>query len=371
MPVHTLPIHDDGTFNFLPPTSSVPHESAPHEDTISSATSLDNEMSLDAPPVSDSSPVSTSAQPIPPIRSVRSRQPPSYLKNYHCPTLPHVANLVQSDSKEPQVDSRCLEPARNKKARVFLPVVQATGFATRTIWVVSTRKRQRRNAAARAAEEGAEAAEEGAEAAEEDPGAVPAGDHRPDWVEEILKAQTALETRQAALEQRQTSMEQGMADLTKAIRDSLWSATERHGGAGPSSEIQRDRLTKTASENWFKVEKPFDAELVKEIYKTELTVKEGRKTVPLHRVMILEVSQYLENYLWPNFDSETASFEHVMSMILMVNEKFRENVAAWICFYDRKEAFRGFLERVIRLKEVCEHPSFVIFGSKISGVNRK
>lgn len=49
----------------------------------------------------------------------------------------------------------------------------------------------------------------------------------------------------------------------------------------------------------------------------------GRKPVPLQRVMILEVSQYLENYLWPNFSPETASFEHVMSMILMVNEKVR------------------------------------------------
>ncbi|KAL5760333.1 hypothetical protein ACOSQ2_019171 [Xanthoceras sorbifolium] len=132
------------------------------------------------------------------------------------------------------------------------------------------------------------------------------------------------------------------------------------------SEIQRDRLTKTASENWLKTEKPFDAELVKEIYRTELTVKEGRKTVPLHRVMILEVSQYLENYLWPNFEPETASFEHVMSMILMVNEKFRENVAAWMCFYDRKEAFRGFLERVIRLKEgreltIAEKTNYLVF----------
>ncbi|KAK0577370.1 hypothetical protein LWI29_032129 [Acer saccharum] len=45
---------------------------------------------------------------------------------------------------------------------------------------LATRKRQRRDAAARAAEEGTEAAEEGIEAAEEDPGAVPAGDHRPD-----------------------------------------------------------------------------------------------------------------------------------------------------------------------------------------------
>ncbi|KAK0578739.1 hypothetical protein LWI29_015466 [Acer saccharum] len=99
MPVHTLPIHDDGTFKFFSPTSFVPHETEPQEDSILSVASLDNEMSLDAPPVSDSSPVPTSAQPDPPLRSVRSRQPPAYLKHYHCPTFPHVANLVQSDSK--------------------------------------------------------------------------------------------------------------------------------------------------------------------------------------------------------------------------------------------------------------------------------
>ena len=105
MPIHTLPIHDDGTFNFLPPTSSIPHESTPHEDTISSATFLDNEMTPDAPPVSNSLHPSTSAQPIPPIRSVWSRQPPSYLKKYHCSTLPHVANLVQSDSMVTKVST--------------------------------------------------------------------------------------------------------------------------------------------------------------------------------------------------------------------------------------------------------------------------
>ena len=98
------------------------------------------------------------------------------------------------------------------------------------------------------------------------------------------------------------------------------------------SEIQRDRLTKIAEDNWSKAaggskdsggERRFDPELVKEIYKTELLVKGGRKPVPLQRVMILEVSQYLENYLWPNFDPDAASFEHVMSMILMVNEKVK------------------------------------------------
>ncbi|XP_041993479.1 RNA helicase aquarius-like [Salvia splendens] len=137
------------------------------------------------------------------------------------------------------------------------------------------------------------------------------------------------------------------------------------------SEIQRDRLTRIAAENWMKTAdsaptKPFSPDLVKEIYSTELTVKGGRKPVPLQRVMILEVSQYLENYLLPNFNPETASFEHVMSMILMVNEKFRENVAAWICFYERKDMFKSFLERVLRLKEgrsltVSEKTNYLLF----------
>ncbi|KAJ6414434.1 hypothetical protein OIU84_003434 [Salix udensis] len=110
----------------------------------------------------------------------------------------------------------------------------------------------------------------------------------------------------------------------------------------------------------------FDAELVKKIYETELKVKEGRKTVPLQRVMILEVSQYLENYLWPNFDPETATFEHVMSMILMINEKFRENVAAWSCFYDQKGVFKRFLDRVLHLKEgrelsIAEKTNYLVF----------
>ncbi|KAK6115388.1 hypothetical protein DH2020_007657 [Rehmannia glutinosa] len=147
------------------------------------------------------------------------------------------------------------------------------------------------------------------------------------------------------------------------------------GSSVPNSitlnEIQRDRLTKIAVENWAKTagsgpKKPFSPDLVNEIYYTELTVKGGRKPVPLQRVMILEVSQYLENYLWPNFSPETASLEHVMSMILMVNEKFRENVAAWVCFYDRKDMFKAFLERVLRLKEgrsltIAEKTNYLLF----------
>lgn len=46
------------------------------------------------------------------------------------------------------------------------------------------------------------------------------------------------------------------------------------------------------------------------------------------------------------------------------NLQFRENVAAWVCFYDRKDIFKGFLERVLRLKEVCLlFLSMVVFSS--------
>lgn len=79
----------------------------------------------------------------------------------------------------------------------------------------------------------------------------------------------------------------------------------------------------------------FDPEVVKAVYRDELGGSSNRPP-GLKRVMLLEVSQYLENYLWPNFDPETASFEHVMSILLMVNEKFRENVHAWTCFHTRE-----------------------------------
>nr|CAB3495750.1 unnamed protein product [Digitaria exilis] len=158
------------------------------------------------------------------------------------------------------------------------------------------------------------------------------------------------------------------APATAAAPDKVPAPT---GGASITLlDIQRDRLTRVAAEHWGTpaAAAAFDADLVREIYATELRVEgRGRKTVPLHRVMILEVSQYLENYLWPHFDPPDASFEHVMSIILMVNEKFRENVAAWTCFHDRKDAFKGFLWRVLKLKEeeralnMAEKTNYLLF----------
>ena len=48
------------------------------------------------------------------------------------------------------------------------------------------------------------------------------------------------------------------------------------------------------------------------------------------RMVLLEFNQYLEKYLWPFFDPlKPMHPAHVMSICLMVNEKFREGVPAW------------------------------------------
>lgn len=165
--------------------------------------------------------------------------------------------------------------------------------------------------------------------------------------------------------------------LQKAER----AASKRKGGGGGSSggaltvsDISADRLMKTAQQNWApalnladagkskgaaaagaKAKPAFSPDLVTRIYNTELG---GASSKPpaLRRIMLLEISQYLENYLWPHFDPEAASFEHVMSIILMVNEKFRESIPAWTCFHTRAEVFPSFLQRVLALKQQGGRP---------------
>lgn len=66
-------------------------------------------------------------------------------------------------------------------------------------------------------------------------------------------------------------------------------------------QIESDSLTKTARENWAgETSAAYKPELVASIYATEL---HGGKPQPpkLRRIMLLEISQYLENYLIPHF----------------------------------------------------------------------
>ena len=106
------------------------------------------------------------------------------------------------------------------------------------------------------------------------------------------------------------------------------------------TEIAADPLSQIAAKHWSAealasdAKPAFDPELVVRIYNEELGGA-GKRPPPLRKVMMLEISQYLESYLWPHFDATTASPQHVLSILLMINEKFRENVPAWSTFSSR------------------------------------
>lgn len=107
-------------------------------------------------------------------------------------------------------------------------------------------------------------------------------------------------------------------------------------------QIASDPLSQIAAANWSAealesdARPAFQPELVQTIYDEHLGGAAG-KPPGLRKVMLLEISQFLENYLWPNFEADTATPQHVLSILLMINEKFRENVPAWACFEVRRQ----------------------------------
>ncbi|CAM9896667.1 unnamed protein product, partial [Laminaria digitata] len=91
------------------------------------------------------------------------------------------------------------------------------------------------------------------------------------------------------------------------------------------TEIKEDELMAVANANWARGSKAaskgaFKANLVSTIYRKELRScmpTPGARTGPeaSSRLQLLEFSAYLENYLWPNFDAERSSTEHLMSTV--------------------------------------------------------
>jgi intron-binding protein aquarius len=67
--------------------------------------------------------------------------------------------------------------------------------------------------------------------------------------------------------------------------------------------------------------------------------------------MLLEFSQYLENYLWVNYKPKLSSDAHILSIVIMINEKFRERVSAWDCFLniDNNDKFSSFFQECLQL----------------------
>lgn len=102
--------------------------------------------------------------------------------------------------------------------------------------------------------------------------------------------------------------------------------------AAPSvSQINAEYVTQLANKYWAPHSKnklPFDPKVMEEVYEKEIV----QSKFAIRKIMLLEFSQYLENYLWVNYTEEVSSNAYLMSICCIVNEKFRENVPAWEVF---------------------------------------
>uniref|UniRef100_A0A0X3QDM8 Intron-binding protein aquarius n=1 Tax=Schistocephalus solidus TaxID=70667 RepID=A0A0X3QDM8_SCHSO len=99
-----------------------------------------------------------------------------------------------------------------------------------------------------------------------------------------------------------------------------------------------------SSDSTGQFKKPFNPDLIERIYLEDL-ISFGFSH---RRCMTLELSQYLEAYLWPNFN-KSSSRAHVISICAMVNEKARERVPIWQCFLDLPSNFDVLIDRILRI----------------------
>uniref|UniRef100_A0A672MSB9 Intron-binding protein aquarius n=1 Tax=Sinocyclocheilus grahami TaxID=75366 RepID=A0A672MSB9_SINGR len=104
--------------------------------------------------------------------------------------------------------------------------------------------------------------------------------------------------------------------------------------APPVSQINAEYVTQLSNKYWaphVKNKLPFDSQV----------------RFAIRKIMLLEFSQYLESYLWPNYTPEASSNGYLMSICCIVNEKFRENVPAWEVFKKAPTHFPHFFKCVM------------------------
>ncbi|KAI4803942.1 hypothetical protein KUCAC02_025587 [Chaenocephalus aceratus] len=117
--------------------------------------------------------------------------------------------------------------------------------------------------------------------------------------------------------------------------------------AAPSvSQINAEYVTQLANKYWAphaKNKLPFDPKVLEDVYEKEILMSK----FAIRKIMLLEFSQYLENYLWVNYTPKVSSNAYLMSICCIVNEKFRENVPAWEVFKKEPSHFPFFFKCVM------------------------
>lgn len=93
------------------------------------------------------------------------------------------------------------------------------------------------------------------------------------------------------------------------------------------------RLTPIANQYWAPgalQRAPFDASVVDSIFDEDIMSETLSVDERGHNLALLELSGYLENFLWPNWAPETSGRKHTLSLLALVNEKFRQTtIGVW------------------------------------------
>ncbi|KAI8344483.1 hypothetical protein BC941DRAFT_10831 [Chlamydoabsidia padenii] len=111
-------------------------------------------------------------------------------------------------------------------------------------------------------------------------------------------------------------------------------------------DIEADPISQLANKHYAgNITPKWTSTLIEDIVEQHLTPS----NYDPKKVMLLEFTQYLEKYLWPFFDPETATLNHVLSICLIVNEKARQRVSPWDVLSDYPVLFNALFNRVIRL----------------------
>ena len=140
------------------------------------------------------------------------------------------------------------------------------------------------------------------------------------------------------------------------------------------SDVLHSTLTPLANSYWAPGQcphLPFDPSLIQTLYSSHLSPSSALSPSPSPppssspALQVLELSAYLENYLWPHFTPDSTP-EHVLSILLLVNEKFRAALPAVFDGLAGSPVFPLFFQRVVALKKerdltVYEATQYLLF----------
>eukprot|EP00963_Diacronema_lutheri_P001261 scaffold80_cov325-Pavlova_lutheri.AAC.51 len=149
----------------------------------------------------------------------------------------------------------------------------------------------------------------------------------------------------------------------------------------PSRSVQptrprRDALEEVALLHWdpSTVSEPkWNAELVEAIYENEICGNSVAGERFRKGMRTLEMTRYLEHYLWKTLEVGKTSEAHVASILHLVNQKFYEGLEVWPSLRDRPELFSVFFQKAVTImqsapeapsaRQIQERCSFLLFLS--------